>query len=43
MRALYEASVAAAFTPAELAIIVRHSALAGTAVEKQGPYLLVRR
>ncbi|MGH7544198.1 MAG: class I SAM-dependent methyltransferase [Gemmatimonadota bacterium] len=43
MRALYEASVAAAFTPAELTIILRHSALAGAEVEKQGPYLIVRR
>ena len=43
MRALYEASVAAAFTPAELAIILRHSALAGAEVEKDGPYLIARR
>ena len=43
MRALYEASVAAAFTPAELAIIVRHSSLAGASIETDGPYLIVRR
>jgi SAM-dependent methyltransferase len=43
MRELYEASVAAAFTPAEMAIVLRHSALAGAAVEKQGPYLIVQR
>ena len=43
MRALYEASVAAAFTPAELTILLRHSALAGAEVEKQGPYLIVCR
>jgi SAM-dependent methyltransferase len=43
MRALYEASVAAAFTPAELAILLRHSGLAGAEVDEQGPYLIVRR
>jgi ubiquinone/menaquinone biosynthesis C-methylase UbiE len=43
MRELYEASVAAAFTPAEMEIILRHSALTGALVEKQGPYLIVRR
>ncbi|MGH7563940.1 MAG: class I SAM-dependent methyltransferase [Gemmatimonadota bacterium] len=43
MRELYEASVAAAFTPAELAIIVRHSALAAASVDAAGPYLIVRR
>lgn len=43
MRVLYEASVAAAFTPPELDVILRHSALAGATVEKQGPYLIVRR
>ena len=43
MLALYEASVAAAFTPAELTILLRHSALAGAEVEKEGPYLIVRR
>jgi hypothetical protein len=35
--------MAAAFTPAELTIILRRSALAGAEVEKQGPYLIVRR
>jgi hypothetical protein len=43
MRTLYEASVAAAFTPAELAIFLRHSALSGASVEAEGPYLIVRR
>jgi ubiquinone/menaquinone biosynthesis C-methylase UbiE len=43
MRALYEASVAAAFTPAELTIILRHSALAGAVVRSDGPYLIVER
>jgi hypothetical protein len=43
MRELYEASVAAAFTPAEMTILLRHSALAGAAVEERGPYLIVRR
>lgn len=42
MRALYEASVAAAFTPAELAIFLRHSALSAASVEAEGPYLIVR-
>lgn len=43
MRELYEASVAAAFTPAELEAVLRGSGLAGAVVEKQGPYLIVRR
>lgn len=43
MRALYEASVAAAFTPAELRIILRHTALAGSEVRSDGPYLIVER
>lgn len=43
MRELYEASVAAAFTPSELEIIVRHSALAGATVALDGPYLILRR
>lgn len=43
MRELYEDSVRAAFTPAELAILLRHSALAGATVEEQGPYLIVVR
>ena len=43
MRALYEASVAAAFTPAELRIILRHSALTGGEVRSDGPYLIVER
>lgn len=43
MRALYEASVAAAFTPTELTIILRHSALTGAVVRNDGPYLIVKR
>lgn len=43
MRRLYEDSVAAAFTPEELAIVVRHSRLAGAAVRPDGPYLVVSR
>jgi SAM-dependent methyltransferase len=43
MRRLYEHSVAAAFTPEELAIVVRHSGLAGAAVSAAGPYLVVAR
>ncbi len=43
MRELYEASVAAAFTPSELEIILRHSALAGASVEADGPYLILQR
>ncbi|MFN2383686.1 MAG: class I SAM-dependent methyltransferase [Gemmatimonadota bacterium] len=43
MRALYERSVAAAFTPDELTLILRHTALAGAAVRAAGPYLLVER
>lgn len=43
MRRLYEDSVAAAFTPDELAIVVRHSRLAGAAVCSAGPYLVVAR
>ena len=41
MRRLYEASVAAAFTPAEITILLRHSALAGAEVRVEGPYLVV--
>ena len=43
MRRLYEDSVAAAFTPEELAIVVRHSRLAGAVVSAAGPYLVVAR
>jgi SAM-dependent methyltransferase len=43
MRRLYEDSVAAAFTPEELGIVVRHSRLAGAAVAAAGPYLVVAR
>jgi ubiquinone/menaquinone biosynthesis C-methylase UbiE len=43
MRRLYEDSVAAAFTPEELAIVARHSRLAGAAVEAAGPYLMLAR
>ena len=43
MRRLYEASVAAAFTPEELTIVVRHSSLAGATVAASGPYLVVAR
>jgi SAM-dependent methyltransferase len=43
MRHLYENSVAAAFTPIELATIVRHTALAGADVRSAGPYLIVER
>jgi SAM-dependent methyltransferase len=43
MRRLYEDSVAAAFTPTELAIVVRHSRLAGAVVSTAGPYLVVTR
>jgi ubiquinone/menaquinone biosynthesis C-methylase UbiE len=43
MRRLYENSVAAAFTPEELAIVVRHSRLAGATVSAAGPYLVVAR
>ncbi|HJR53807.1 MAG TPA: class I SAM-dependent methyltransferase [Gemmatimonadota bacterium] len=43
MRRLYEDSVAAAFTPAELAIVIRHSRLVGAAVAVAGPYLVVTR
>ena len=43
MRRLYEDSVAAAFTSEELAIVVRHSRLAGAAVRADGPYLVVSR
>ncbi|HUP01663.1 MAG TPA: methyltransferase domain-containing protein [Gemmatimonadota bacterium] len=42
MRRLYEASVAAAFTPAEIEIILRHTGLAGTVVHAEGPYLVVQ-
>lgn len=43
MRRLFEASVAAAFTPDELAIILRHTALAGAFVRREGPYLVIER
>jgi ubiquinone/menaquinone biosynthesis C-methylase UbiE len=43
MRRLYGDSVAAAFTPDELAIVVRHSRLAPATVSVAGPYLLVAR
>ena len=43
MRRLYEDSVGAAFTPEELAIVVRHSGLAGASVRAAGPYLVVAR
>ena len=43
MRRLYADSVAAAFTPEEIAIIARHSALARASVTPAGPYLLVAR
>ena len=43
MRRLYEDSVAAAFTPAELAIVLRHSRLARATVSAAGPYLVVAR
>ena len=43
MRRLYAESVAAAFTPAELEIVVRHSRLAPATVSVAGPYVLVAR
>jgi ubiquinone/menaquinone biosynthesis C-methylase UbiE len=43
MRRLYEASVAAAFTPEEMDIVVRHSRLAPAGVSVDGPYVLVTR
>lgn len=43
MRRLYEDSVAAAFTPEELAIVLRHSRFAGAIVRPDGPYLLIER
>jgi hypothetical protein len=43
MRRLYEDSVAAAFTPEELAIVLRHSRLARATVSAAGPYVLVAR
>ncbi|MGH7566047.1 MAG: class I SAM-dependent methyltransferase, partial [Gemmatimonadota bacterium] len=43
MRRLYQDSVAAAFTPEELAIVVRHSRVARAAVSADGPYLIVAR
>ena len=43
MRRLYEDSVAAAFTPDELAIVLRHSELAPAIVRSEGPYLVVER
>ena len=43
MRRLYAESVAAAFTPEELAIVVRHSRLERAGVARAGPYLLVAR
>lgn len=43
MRRLYGDSVTAAFTPEELAIVVRHSRLASATVSVAGPYVLVAR
>jgi ubiquinone/menaquinone biosynthesis C-methylase UbiE len=43
MRRLYGDSVAAAFTPEEIEIVVRHSRLAGSEVTSAGPYLVVSR
>lgn len=43
MRRLFGDSVAAAFTPEELAIVLRHSRLARATVTRAGPYLLVAR
>lgn len=43
MRALYEASVAAAFTPAEMERLLGRSGMSGAAVEIDGPYLIVGR
>ncbi len=43
MRRLYEDSVAAAFTPEELAIVLRHSRLVHATVSAAGPYLVVAR
>ena len=43
MRRLYGDSVAAAFTPEELAIVVRHSRLTGAIVTVAGPYLVLAR
>jgi ubiquinone/menaquinone biosynthesis C-methylase UbiE len=43
MRRLYEDSVAAAFTPQELEIVLRHSRLAGAIVSSAGPYMVVAR
>lgn len=43
MRRLYEDSVAAAFTPRELAAILRHTVLAGARVRSAGPYLVLKR
>lgn len=43
MRRLYEASVGAAFTPPELALLVRHTRLAGAAVRRAGAYLILER
>jgi ubiquinone/menaquinone biosynthesis C-methylase UbiE len=41
MRRLYEDSVAAAFTPAEIAIVLRHSGLTRATVSAEGPYLVL--
>lgn len=43
MRRLYEASVAAAFTPYELTLLVRHSRLTGAVVRRAGAYLILDR
>jgi ubiquinone/menaquinone biosynthesis C-methylase UbiE len=43
MRRLYEASVAAAVTPEELAIVVRHSRLDSAGVSVAGPYVVATR
>jgi ubiquinone/menaquinone biosynthesis C-methylase UbiE len=43
MRRLYEDSVAAAFTPEELAIVLRHSRLARASVSPAGPYVVIAR
>jgi hypothetical protein len=43
MRRLYADSVAAAFTPEEIEIVVRQSRLAPAGISVAGPYLLVAR
>jgi hypothetical protein len=43
MRRLYADSVAAAFTPEELGIVLRHSRLGEAVVSAPGPYLVVAR